>query len=53
MPYEIKNHSVIKKSTGKVVGTSKNPKKYIRVLNAIEHGWKPNKKLSIPNYKHK
>ncbi len=41
MPYAIKGRAVVKKNTGKVVGHSKNPKKYIRVLRAIEHGWKP------------
>jgi len=41
MPYEIKGKTVIKKNTGKVVGHSKNPKKYLRVLQAVEHGWKP------------
>ena len=44
MPYKIKGNTVIKKSTGKVVGKSKNPKKYIRTLNAIEHGFVPTKK---------
>lgn len=43
MPYKIKGNKVVKKKTGKVVGKSKNPKKYMRVLNAIEHGWKPTK----------
>ena len=43
MPYKIKGNKVIKKG-GKVVGKSKNPKKYLRVLNAIEHGWKPKKR---------
>lgn len=41
MPYAIRGKSVIKKSTGKVVGHSKNPKKYLNVLQAIEHGWRP------------
>ena len=41
MPYEIKGKMVVKRDTGKVVGHSKNPKKYIRTLQAIEHGWKP------------
>jgi hypothetical protein len=44
MPYKIKGKSVVKKSTGKVVGHSKHPKKYLKVLNAVEHGWKPGKK---------
>jgi hypothetical protein len=46
MPYAIKGKSVIKKTTGAVVGHSKDPKKYMRVLQAVEHGWKPGKKLS-------
>ena len=41
MPYKIKGNAVIKTSTGKVVGRSKNPKKYLGVLEAIEHGFKP------------
>lgn len=41
MPYAIRGNTVIKKNTGKVVGHSKNPKKYMRVLQAVEHGWKP------------
>jgi hypothetical protein len=41
MPYAIKGNSVVKKATGKVVGHSSNPKKYMRVLQAVEHGWKP------------
>lgn len=44
MPYAIKGNAVIKRTTGKVVGHSKNPKRYMRVLQAVEHGWKPNKK---------
>ena len=44
MPYAIKDNKVIKKDTGKVVGKSKNPKKYLRTLNAIDHGWKPSGK---------
>lgn len=41
MPYAIKENSVVKKDSGKIVGHSKNPKKYMRTLNAVEHGWKP------------
>lgn len=41
MPYKIKGNSVVKKDSGKLVGKSKNPKKYLQVLNAVEHGWKP------------
>ena len=41
MPYKIKGKTVVKSKTGKVVGHSKNPKKYIKVLRAVEHGWKP------------
>ena len=44
MPYGIIKDKVIKKSTGKIVGRSKNPKKYLRTLQAIEHGWKPTNK---------
>ena len=44
MPYAIKGNSVIRKDTGRVIGHSKNPKKYIRVLRAVEHGWKPTRK---------
>jgi len=41
MPYAIKGKTVVKKNTGEVVGHSENPKKYMRVLQAVEHGWKP------------
>lgn len=41
MPYTIKNNSVVKKDSGEVVGHSDNPKQYLKVLNAIEHGWVP------------
>lgn len=41
MPYKIKGNTVVKKDSGKVVGHSKNPKKYLRVLNAVENGWTP------------
>lgn len=41
MPYKIQGNKVVKKGSGKTVGKSKNPKKYLRTLNAIEHGWKP------------
>lgn len=44
MPYAIKGKTVIKKDSGKVVGHSSNPKKYLRVLEAVEHGWRPSKK---------
>lgn len=44
MPYTIKGNKVVKKNTGKVIGKSSNPKKYLRVLQAVEHGWKPPKK---------
>ena len=43
MPYTIRKGKVIKKNTGKVVGHSSNPKKYLRVLQAVENGWKPKK----------
>lgn len=41
MPYGILGNKVVKKDTGKVVGHSKNPKKYLRTLQAVEHGWRP------------
>lgn len=41
MPYAIKGKTVVKKDTGEVVGHSENPDKYLKVLNAVEHGWKP------------
>lgn len=44
MPYKIKGKSVIKADTGKLVGKSKNPKKYLHVLQAVEHGFIPSKK---------
>ena len=46
MPYSIKGNSVIKANSGAVVGHSSNPKKYLRVLQAVEHGWKPSKNKS-------
>ena len=47
MPYQIKGNKVIKKDSGKVVGHSKNPKKYLRTLNAIEHGYVPSKRSKM------
>lgn len=44
MPYKISGKKVVKKGTGKIVGKSKNPKKYLRVLQAVENGWVPGKK---------
>ena len=44
MPYAIKDGTVVKANTGKVVGHSRNPKKYLRTLQAVEHGWKPTKR---------
>lgn len=44
MPYKIVGNKVVKKSTGKVVGKSSKPKAYLRVLNAVEHGWSPSKR---------
>lgn len=41
MPYAIRGKSVIRKDTGKVVGHSNNPKKYLHTLQAIEHGFRP------------
>lgn len=46
MPYKIVGNTIVKKSTGKKVGKSKNPKKYLRTLQAVEHGWRPTKKKS-------
>lgn len=43
MPYVIREDDVYRADTGKKVGHSKNPKKYKKVLNAIDHGWKPKK----------
>ena len=40
MPYKIVGNTVMKKS-GKVVGHSKNPKKYMKVLNMVSHGVMP------------
>lgn len=40
MPYVVRDDTVYR-DTGKRVGRSKNPKKYLRVLQAIEHGWRP------------
>ena len=51
MPYAIKGNSVIKKTTGKVVGHSSNPKEYLKTLNAIDHGWKPTKKYKKLQHK--
>jgi len=48
MPYVIKGNSVYKKN-GKKVGTSKNPKKYLRTLQAVEHGFKPKQKSKKSN----
>lgn len=41
MPYKIVGKKVVRADTGKVVGHSKNPKEYIKVLRAVEHGWRP------------
>jgi len=46
MPYKVKGNTVVKADSGKVVGHSKNPKKYLRVLQAVEHGWRPKGKKS-------
>jgi hypothetical protein len=43
MPYKVKGKIVVKADTGEVVGHSNKPKKYLRVLQAVEHGWKPDK----------
>ena len=44
MPYKVKGKSVVKADTGKLVGHSEHPKEYLRVLQAVEHGWEPPKK---------
>ena len=44
MPYARRGNTVVKKDSGEVVGHSKNPEKYMRTLQAIEHGWEPGKK---------
>ena len=44
MPYAIHGNTVVKADTGKVVGHSKNPKKYLRTLRAVAHGFKPSRK---------
>jgi hypothetical protein len=43
MPYVAREDGVYRADTGKKVGSSKNPKKYLRVLNAVEHGFVPTK----------
>ena len=45
-PYAVKGNTVVKADSGKVVGHSSNPKKYIRVLRAVEHGWRPTNNAS-------
>ena len=47
MPYQVRGKAVVKKTTGEVVGHSDNPKKYLRTLNAIDHGWRPKKPKTI------
>lgn len=47
MPYKIIGNKVVKRDSGKVVGTSSNPKRYKKVLEAIAHGWKPTKKRYV------
>lgn len=46
MPYERRGNTIVKKDTGEVVGHSSQPEKYLRVLRAVEHGWKPTGKKS-------
>lgn len=45
MPYKIVGNSVTKKGSGKLVGHSSNPAKYLRTLNAVEHGWVPGRQM--------
>ena len=51
MPYKIKGDEVVKKDGGKVVGHSKNPKKYLRTLEAVEHGWRPSREKALESKK--
>ncbi len=44
MPYVVRDNAVYRSDTGKKVGKSKNPKRYLKTLRAIEHGWHPKKK---------
>jgi hypothetical protein len=53
MPYEINGNTVRKASTGKLVGHSSNPKAYLHVLQAVEHGWTPPKMRSNKEIKNK
>ena len=50
MPYELRGNTVVKKDSGKVVGHSRNPRKYLNVLRAVEHGWKPTRKRKRNRY---
>lgn len=43
MPYTVRDNTVYKSDTGKKVGSSRNVKKFVRTLRAIEHGWRPKK----------
>jgi len=52
MPYAKRGNTVIKKDTGEVVGHSQNPEKYMRVLQAVEHGWEPKGGKKIKRVKH-
>ena len=53
MPYKIKGNTVIKADTGEVVGHSTNPKKYLKILQAVEHGFRPTgKKKKKKSTKH-
>jgi hypothetical protein len=45
MPYVRRGRTIYKKTNGLVkIGKSKKPKKYLRVLRAIERGWKPGRR---------
>jgi hypothetical protein len=54
MPYIIKGDAVYKRDTGKLVGHSKNPKKYLKALLMAEHnpeamrGYKSKKARGLP-----
>ena len=38
MPYVVREGGVYRQDTGKLVGHSRKPKKYLKVLNMVEHG---------------
>ena len=45
MPYVVRGDTVYKKTDGmKKVGSSRNVKKYVKTLRAIEAGWRPTRR---------